>query len=272
MRSRASEVLPPSRLRERRRRAWRIKLATLSFLAALLCGSAIAFFYIPALLIRDIRIEGAQTVAAADIERDVRSELAGKRFLVLPKRNAFVYSSVEIEKRLQAAYPKLKEAAVSLENFHTLKVTVAERAPDALQCGPSREEALPCLFLDNTGVAYEQAPEFSDNAYIRWYGGEALALGERFLSEEVFRRLSALVDAFKGEGVEPAAVFVDEVEDVYVFDASGSEIRFALSRKAEDVLKSLRAARASDVLAGKDLSEIEYIDLRFGNRLYYRLR
>lgn len=273
MRSRASSVLPPSKLRERRRQARTWRFAALGALAALLLGGAISFFHISAFAVRDVRIAGAATVPASDIERAVREELDGSYLFVLPKRNAFLYSDARVAARLARDFPKLTDIDVSLENFHTIAVSVKERTPSALFCGESiSEPPAPCLFMDADGIAYEAAPDFSDNAYVRFYGGDALVPGGRFLTREAYRPLSALAQAMADEGFSPAEIEVDAYGDVLLTDVSGASVRFTIRQKPEDVLKALTAARASDALSGKSLEEIEYIDLRFGKRLYYKVR
>lgn len=272
MRSRAREVLPPSKLRERRKRArvWRAILIC-ACLAMLLAG-AIGAFYLPAVTIAEVRVEGAHSIASEAIAGIVERGLSGRRFLILPKRNALIYPREGILAQLRAEHPKLKTIAMSLSGLKTLSVSVSERAPYARFCGATPSPDAACFFMDETGVVYEPSPSFSDNPYVDWYGGEPLAPGQRFLTQEEFSLLRPLADAFKGEGLTVRSIAVDDVRDVHVYDATGAEVRFALTRKPEDVLRALRAARASEALAGKELSEIEYIDLRFGNRLYYRLR
>lgn len=273
MRSRASQALPPSKLRERRRRARAWRFAALGALALLLFCAAVGFFHIKAFLVRDVRIAGASTVPAEDIERVVREELSGRYFFVFPKNNAFIYSDAALSARLAREFPKLNHIDVSLENFHAIAVSVTERSPSALFCGASFDEPLvPCLFMDEEGVAYEAAPEFSDNAYMRFYGGKALAPGDRYLSLEEYRPLFVLAEAMKGAGLSPARVEVDDNGDVLLVDQSGASVRFTMRQKPEDLLKALTAARESEALAGKSFEEIEYLDLRFGNRLYYKAR
>lgn len=273
MRSRAKEVLPPSKLRERRRQARNWRFAALSVLLLLVVAGIIGFFHIPALAVRDVHISGVSSVPLADIEQVVRNELSGRYFFVLPKNNAFLYSDTRISERLGTTFPKLHDIDVSLQNFHTISIRAAEREPVAVFCGISLAAVQEsCLFMDQSGIAYEQAPEFSDNAYVRFYGGNAVSPGGHFLSPELFFPLWALTDAMHEAGLSPVSVEVDAAGDVLLLDSSRASVRFTMASKPEDVLKALKAARASDALTGKGLEEIEYIDLRFGNRLYYKLR
>lgn len=273
MRSRAKSVLPPSKLRERRKQLRNWRIAMYGALVLLLCAGAIGFFYIPALHVRSVTVEGTATIAPQSITDAVLASLGGKKYFVIPRRNAFVYSDASVKDTVARQFPRLDAIEVSLQNFHTVKVAVTERVPYAVFCGAAPDmPQTPCLLMDAKGVVFESAPDFSDNAYVRWYGGGAKKLGERYLSQEQFRSVSALIDAFKTEQLSPVSVWVEDSGDVRVADSSGAEVFFTLSRKPEEVLSMLRSARASEALAGKDISEIAYIDLRFGNRLYYKLR
>ena len=51
----------------------------------------------------------------------------------------------------------------------------------------------------------------------------------------------------------------------------GFAVRASFGNDGEAVVKNLQLVLSSDVLRGRE-SELEYVDLRFGNRVYYKLK
>ena len=276
-RSRASEVLPPSKLRERKRKK-RIILSTLLGVFILcLCGGVLYAMHDDAVRIRDVIVEGAQTIPPGDLETSVHETLEGSWWYIIPKNSALVYSGKKITTRILETFPKVKTARVSLENLHTVRLTLSERSPTALWCGvesgTAGSELHPCYFLDEGGFAYEEAADFSGSAYVRWYGQiSSDTPPAHFLSRDVFHALHALVGALGGGDYTPVRVVITPERDVKVSFEENFDLLFTVAQKPEDVLMRLRTAQVSDVLAGKKLSDLQYLDLRFGNRLYYTFK
>lgn len=271
--SRKTEVLTPSRLREKRRRARLYRLLALLFLLAVLIGSTIGFFYIPALRVRDVSIEGTQSVSSDAIKEVLFNELSGRKLLVLPANNAFLYDESRLRSAVLRQFPKIKKITITLSNFHYINASVEERSPIGLWCGESKEAMSACMYFDAEGIVYEAAPDYSGDAYIKWYGSIlGTTPGGRYAGDS-FISLFALVQELEKEKIHAQKVFVEKNGDVEILYSGEFRLLFTLSQKPETILAALHAAKESDVLRGKELTQLSYLDLRFaGNRLYYKMK
>ena len=271
--------LPESRLRlrKRRRRARIFIISVVSVLLALSC--LVGLTYWPALQIKDVAVSGAQTLPPGTVEAFVRDRLAGKYWYVFSKSNIFLYPRQQIAADLMRAYPVLASADVHAADFHTVAINLVEREPRALLCSQDNR----CLFMDENGVAYTDAPTFSEPVYLSYYGsttrstgsGQAgSALPKQFLTPPEFQALSALVDAIaqKLPGEKVSAVTVDDVKDVRVRFADDFTLIFALVDQGGDVFERLTLAMTSGPMAAHKLGDFQYLDLRFGDKLYYKLK
>ena len=262
--------LPESRLRLRkRRRLVRIGLLLLALLV-LLFGGLVGIAHLSALRVSTVSVAGAQTLSSSTIEAFVRERLAGAYGYVFPKDNIFLYPKRPITAALMAAYPSLASADVHASDFHSIAVNVVERAPRALWCEENH-----CFFMDENGVVYGEAPTFSEPVYTVYRGVlTGNTLPKQFLSPAEFQGLSALVDAIAqklpGERIDRVAV--DANKDVRISFASGFELLFALGDQGGDVFERLTLALTAEPLTKHKLSEFEYLDLRFGDKLYYKLK
>lgn len=266
--------LPQSRLKaRRRRRRARLSLVLVVFLS-LVAGGIVGAAYLPAIQVQTVAVAGTQTLSSSTVERFVRERLAGTYAYVLPESNIFLYPKARIRSELLSAYPVLASVDVHAVDFHTIAVNLVERQPRALWCPPDGG----CLFMDENGVAYEEAPAFSEPVYPIYRGGFAdlsseNELPKQFLSPADFQSLSALVSAIvqKIPDEQLASVSVSDDNDVLMAFADGFVLKFALQDHGGDIFERFVLALTSDVLKSHKLSEFQYLDLRFGDKLYYKL-
>ena len=263
--------LPESRLRLRKRRRFVRLAAGLIVFSLFILSGLVGLTYWSSLQIKDIAINGAQTLSSGTVEAFVRDRLVGEYWYVFSKSNIFLYPKQQIIADLIKAYPVLASADVHAVDFHTIAVNLVEREPRALWC--SQDER--CLFMDENGVVYGEAPIFSEPVYLSYYGtasGEALP--KQYLTPAEFQSLSALVDAIiqKISGDKVQTISVDDARDVRMRFVSGFTLMFALDDEGGDVFERLSLAFTADPFNTHKLSDFEYLDLRFGDKLYYKLK
>ncbi len=262
--------LPESRLRIKRRRR-RIRIAIVSVAGAILIiAMLVGLTYLPFLQIKRIEVSGNKTLSSSTIIAYVQQRLDDKYAYVLPKTNIFLYPKHALNKELIEKYPVLASADVHAVDFSAIAVALVEREPRALWC-----EGGSCLFMDQNGVAYAYAPTFSEPIYVSYFGAISEGkLPKHYLAPGQFASLSALVDAIaqKLPGERITSVSVDAQNDVRVRFTSGVMLMFTLKDQGGDVFERLSLALGSDPIVSHQLSDFEYIDLRFGDKLYYKLR
>jgi cell division septal protein FtsQ len=271
----ARVALPDSRSRTRRKRH-RVILFFVLFASVLaLIGCFVWLSQASFLRITHINVSGTQTIASSTVEELVQTQMEGNFFYLFPKNNILFYPKGEIASALLAEMPVLASVSVSAENFQTISVAVAERQPKALWCGEVVASSSQCLLLDESGVAYREALIISGDAYTKYYGAlTGSTTPKQYLSPAQFRSLSALVDTIaanqKNDPLE--SVLVDENNDVHMAFASGFTLLFALSVDGGDVYQRFTLAFMADPFKTHKLSDFEYLDLRFGDKLYYKLK
>lgn len=268
-------ILPESKLKARRRRQ-RILVAIFSGISILiLFGASVWLAHASFLRITDIQITGNTTLASTTLQKEVQEKISGSYLYLFPKNNIFLYGKKAIATTLVADHPSIKDIQVTAENFHTLRIVLVERVPVALWCGESIEVPQPCMFLDAAGVVYAPAPEFSVPIYIQYYGMlSTTTTPSTYLTGAQFGGLEALV----GELVKTEAsdslrtVYIDSEKDVHISYASGFTLLFDLESSGGNILERFSLAMTAAPFTTHALSEFEYLDLRFGTKLYYKLK
>lgn len=271
-------ALPQSKIRKQRQKR-RLRIALIGgivFVTFLVLLAGLS--WLPVVRIQSIDVRDAGRYAD-DVETYVRTELMGRVALLFPKDSIFLYPKGDLVAGVAAAFPALHTVRIrgsAPSRFDAITVSVLEREPHALWCGVEREEEQ-CSFMDERGVVYGIAPEFSDAVYTR-YMGATISLEEegkypkQYTTPEQFTSLSALVGEVRNAVGPIDTVRVDEHEDVTVRFVNGFDLLFSLEDTSVDVLERFMLARTADPFKNRPLSDFEYLDLRFGDKLYYKVK
>ncbi len=228
------------------------------------------------LRITHVSVSGENVIPQASIEEVANDNIAGKYVGLFSKANIFLYPKGKIENDLKMLYPTLGSTDIHALDFHTISVTVAERTPHALWCGNGNATSSEgCVLLDDSGLAYAYAPEYSGHVYETYIG--ALPEGplpKQFLTPALFHSLSALVETF-AKKIAPdgiTTVTIDEHNDVRIAASGGYDILFALGDSGGDIFQRFTLTLTAAPFTTHKLSEFQYIDLRFGDKVYYKLK
>ncbi len=277
-----------SELKKHRRRAFQNKVLIFVFGFLVVSAFLIYISRLPTLNIDNIIVVGNKVVETEMIKEVAEKELAGKYFFVFPKTNIFLYSKNNIEKELHNKFNRLKNITFAIKNRKILEVSVTERVALYTWCGvvpPTKIDTVPenntdisnCYFLDNEGYIFEEAPYFSGQVYFKFYGkGE---FGSNFLPD-IFQKLTLLKKTLEDIGLKAVAIYKEENGDVRMFFSNkntsvGPEIIFKADSDFQKVAENLEAALTTEPLQSNlknKYSSLLYIDLRFGNKVYYKFR
>lgn len=273
--------LPESKIRRRKRvQRTRLSILILVIFFVLLAG-VVGATWIPNIRIHNVALEGVKTANPEELEKVVQEKISKRYIFVIPANNIFLYPKKEIVKELLAQFPILKSASVRASNFESIVVEVTEREPVALWCGASLTIESPCALIDDSGLSFSLAANFSGDAYFAYYGAATTTAGfksayapKQFLNPDDFHKLSTLVTALASSQPKTriSRIVVDENNDVKVSFENGFSVIFALKDAGGDVFERYSLALAAEPFTNRPINNFEYLDLRFGDKLYYHLR
>lgn len=225
------------------------------------------------LKITRVSVSGENVIPQSSIEEVVQNGIEGRYAGMFSKANIFFYPKKKIAHDLRTLYPTLGTVDVRALDLHTVSVAVAERSPHALWC-PSAD-LTGCILLDEAGLGYAHAPEYSGHVYETYIGDVSEGpLPKQFLTPADFHSLSALVKTFSKK-IAPdtvTTITVDSDNDAHLKTSGGYEILFALRDNGGDVFQRFTLTITAAPFTTHTLAEFQYIDLRFGDKVYYKLK
>lgn len=223
--------------------------------------------HIEQLAVSDVSVSGVQQLAPESLAHSVQTHLSSDNFELFSRKNIFLYPKHAIEAGLSQEFPRIKTVEVARQSLlaSALVVTVEERAPYATWCKDSA-----CFVFDSRGFIFAEKTETPEREYV-FYGGLVAtksAIGQVFL-EGRLHGVITLMDALKNAGYPPQSFTVSSETDFAITLASGQQLLGSFVQTNDEFLRNLTTTLESESLQGK-FETLQYIDLRFGNRVYYK--
>lgn len=237
-----------------------------------------------------VAISGNKTISPGMVEESAWKELSGNYLWVFPKTNFFFYPKSKIAKRIESDFRLLKDVEVSLLEGGILSISFTERTPAHTWCGENLPpsdvsfEDRKCYFLDESGFIFDVAPFFSGDVYFRFFGkvreeGED-PIGAAYFPE-IWTNLISLRETMTEMGLKPSSILIKTDGDVEVYLDSralppdSQKILLKKDSNFSVVMENLSSALDTEPLKTdfkKRYSELEYLDLRFGNKVFFKFK
>ena len=236
--------------------------------------------------IANIHIEGNSAVLDKDIKDRVLLNINDKYLQLFPKDNILIYPKRKIKQDILNAFKRIYYIKINTADLTSIVITVKERDPYALWCGENilnnkRVVSNPCFFMDNTGFVFARAPNFSDDVYFTIYGKLQKTsvnqnnlndpIGQHFLKEKYFTRLMSFRNILLNEGIDIAYLVLQDNDDIELHITTGGKLIFAKEQDIEKIFHNLVSAIEAKQVNGENVfNNLEYIDLRFNNKVLFK--
>src|SRR3989338_8939390 len=270
------------RLRPRKKRALLLKkfkellvskyLVILSVVILSLLMFGYFLFFSNQFLIKNINIEGASEITQKQINKLLETTFNSKRFLILKQNKITNFPSAEFEKKLLFEIPKMKIASVETKSSGSLIIKVEERQQEGIWCAYGSAEILPkCYFYDTEGVIYEEAPNSIRGSLIKIIKDGRISeaqLGSAVVDKILLEYIDNLIEILEVAHERPNYIFIKNNNDVYAGFSAGWEAQFSRDRDLLESVENLILILEEEI--GSRINELEYIDLRLGNKAFYK--
>jgi hypothetical protein len=218
------------------------------------------------LTISTVEVSGGETIQLEVVEQLVQATLDGEYLGLVPRRFAWLYPKTEILTAVQQIN-RIHNIKIERVDGNQLSIGFDEYVPAALWC--LSVEQSDCLFLDQSGYAFADAPQLSGGALLRFVTiGREAVVGQSMVEAEGLEVLQRLVALLAEQGWFVSHVELDQVGDAFLKIVSGGELKVAVGVAPEVTVENLLVVLASPEFVHLKPGNFQYIDLRFGNKVF----
>jgi hypothetical protein len=224
--------------------------------------------------IKKIVVVGNINVTSEEIQRIGNDILDAKYFGLFSKRNAFLYPKNKIVRILTETYPRISAVDVDSESFEILNIKIKEREAISIWCA-----AVQCYLVDDTGYIFAEYHEDQIKGLEKLpmlYGGDQFIgpepISKNIFNEKLYQDLRNTITELQKSGLPIKSVHVYSRDEIVFTVSTGGKLIFSDRKPFEISLEDLRSSLKSSVFTSqKEGPKFEYIDVRFGNKVFYKL-
>lgn len=277
-----NDIIASSKRIRRKQILTKAVLATLGIFVLL--SSIVAFFYIPKFRIKNIGIEGLMILEKESLQSGIFNFLKNKFFGILPYDNIFILPKEKLTSFISRKFPPLKKVSVSRDFPQGVFILVEERKPESLWCRGEKSSVIQtelalrsfseggCAFMDENGFIFQAAPFFSGDIFLKFFDQrkEPADVGRNIMSGGEFIKLFSFYKKMKEKNFDVVSIDLKDGDIYEIFLKDGWYIILNNQNELEESFNNLELVLKETIK--EKMPELEYIDLRFGNKVFYKLK
>mgnify|MGYP001576242826 CR=1 FL=1 len=268
-----------SRLHSRRRRRFLGKIFIFLISVAIILFSISFISSLSLFSIHNINIIGVNDDLAESLRSNIDEQLQGKYWHLFARKNFLIFPRTEIEKGIRGKFVQIEDVSISLSDTHTLSVNISERKPYALWCGDKVLAVISdknkCFYLDKNGLIFGETASSSDD-YLVFFGEidkKENPIGGHLSNQAIIYGLDFFVESLRSLSMKPVSVFFAGNGEIDVVLEKGPKLILSEILPFDTALDNLQYIMRDSTIGWKNnsiSSSVSYIDLRFGNKVFFR--
>lgn len=295
-----------SRMREKKKREKKIKLILAIFIFAVLFIGLIYITNASFLRIQQIVVNETEHADRVQIENLVKTQLEGRYLGIFSKSNALIFSRSKISRAIKNDYSSIYKVDVDLKGLSTIDIELTEHVAAALWCDvpvtPSnvvlyqgsessdteqtetaKSAAIPqvlnsfnnanCYFVNKNGMVFAKSEYDKSSEVIKTFGFiTADPLKQNYANEKTFKNLVEFVKLLRRLNITADEIWTNDGEVYAVVTKERVKIYVDGNGDILEIFDNLETVIKRDAINQAQFANIDYIDLRFGNRVFYKLK
>jgi len=222
--------------------------------------------------ISSVDVVGNRFVESSDIEKVFFEEVSGRHFFLISKSHFLFIPKGIISKKIENKL-SVESAIVRRSDINNAVVEITEYDPVAEYCSSD----LDCYFVNGDGLIFVKAPEFYADVLISLEGeieitdGESV-LGKSYSEIKTFRKLLEKIELLEIEKIEINKISTVDFETFVLYTVGGPTILIEETDIPKETIDNLKAAITQESINDVQFNNIDYIDLRFEDKVFYKLK
>lgn len=283
MTNRRSRILQSPKQAEKKRKRL-IITSLLVFLCIILFFLVLFFtFRLPVLQISTLEVSGTNTMNISEIKEKALTKLEGYYFGLIPRSNILFYPKSIIKDDLINFFKKIESINISRTSATSIEINIKERETVAIICGGFHDVYdvdQKCYSADKDGYVFEESVDFSEGVYPHYYldldSKNTNIIGSSFIDKDLFLQFQKFIAMIQKEHISIVGLLIGEKNqyELYIKNKDNTEavVYFDNRTPLEKTASNLILFWNDSMLKKKNATTtpiFDYINLRFGNNIFY---
>ncbi len=285
-----------AKFREKKKKYKRLKQIAVLISFLIVITGLIYFLNSDFLKIKTVSVNDLKFSDKTQIENIISGQINGKYFGLISKSNIFLFPRNNIIRTIKNTYSSVSAIDVDLKGLHSIEFQIEEFEPSARWCdlnvesaenpkhvNDSKISAIPfvfentqnanCYLMTSEGMVFTDTEINNPHDFVTTFGfisGDPLRQiygNSKFFRDlidfvKLLRRLNIVVDEVWTTNGEVYAIVTNDNVKIYI-DSEDDIV---------SVFNNLQTVIERDAINEAQFSNVDYFDLRFGNRVYYKLK
>lgn len=223
-----------------------------------------------------ISVRGAEIVDTTELVEFTKKQTQEMYFSFFPKNNIVLFPIKTLEKIIPASFPRIEKVRIVRRGIHKIELQVSEYESKYVWC--VSEQITPCLFVDTKGVAFAEAPVFSGDTYPKLYGGIKKELPFSPYPLVFLQTIDTISTQLRSMNMYPTAFHVvseRELRVVCLFEGESLALIVDPTMNVANALDHLYTTVRTPAFMQQFRETpyaLEYIDMRFENKVIYKFQ
>ncbi len=214
-------------------------------------------------------VVGASFVRDVEIHTIVTEHSSVKFVGIFSRNNKLFFPGDSIQTKLESI-PAVVSAEVEVIG-NTPYVRLIERVPTHLWCSDISDENSLCYFVDDSGVLFASAPDFTGGTYLKLYtiAVSIPPIGQVVVEKELLQRITSITDSVRTLGLRISKVEFNSETTTTLYDYSSLRILINPQVSSEALPARLEALKVIHDI-GENPGSYEYVDARLENKIFLK--
>ncbi len=259
-----------SRRRDRESSVWR-QIIIGGIVCLLMVSVFSGIWYVtrlPSVTIQNIVIEGGETIESSTIQAAANDVLNGTYLKLIPHKFFLLYPHDDIAMAIETI-DRVESVEVKRTDWNNVKISFTEFKPYALWC-MLKEEKQSCYFLNDSGYAFAESPSLKGGSFVRHtVEGEGEFARKQIFDEARFKKMHELLELLSHDlNLRVTDLYYTTADDVELRVNGGGKIFMRYDGDYDDALANIKTILTSNTFNHLKPGNFQYIDVRFGNRIF----
>jgi hypothetical protein len=246
-----------------------------------ICGAMIGILRSNKYQFKEVRVFDTATFSKDDIIAFTHTYWSGNYVGAVPRTNTVLFSKDDFEKQLRKKFPVIEMAYVTLPEPDILEIHIQERKPIVTWCFADNT----CGFVDEKGILYARAPQFSDGVYPIFQSQlndpTYKKFGTMVIEPSIMNRFADLFKHLQSDDIELSKVMFYEDGDVGfsidklfgLYTRNDARLLGTFGQDDEIFVRDMLTGLGNDAFKKQFIAnpkDLEYIDMRFPGKIFYK--